>query len=43
MRRFLALVLIAGLALLPGCRKQPEGALKVIAAQAKVNKMKPTS
>ena len=30
MRRFLALVLIAGLALLPGCRKQPEGALKVI-------------
>ena len=30
MRRFLALVLIAGLAALPGCRKQPEGALKVI-------------
>src|SRR5690348_1224103 len=30
MRRFLALVLIAGLAVLPGCRKQPEGALKVI-------------
>ena len=30
MRRFLALVLIAGLATLPGCRKQPEGALKVI-------------
>jgi peptide/nickel transport system substrate-binding protein len=30
MRRFLALVLIAGLMALPGCRKQPEGALKVI-------------